>query len=62
MLDRLQASAINLDQRIAEHEHGCRLQEDRQLGQVAEQIQDAPATKRRKADTKSELWTVFEMP
>ena len=45
-LDRSQASAISLDQRIAEHER--RIQEDRLPEQVAEQIQDAPAQKRKK--------------
>ena len=58
-LDRLQTSAVNLDQRFAEHER--RVQEDRLPEQVAEQIQDAPAKKRKKADKKSELWTVYEM-
>ena len=45
-LDRLQASAISLDHRIAEHER--RIQEDRLPEQVVEQIQDAPAEKRKK--------------
>ena len=48
-LDRSQASAVSLDQRIAEHER--RIQEDRLPEQVAEQIQDAPAKTRKKRQT-----------